>query len=56
MEEVSSDSVLQDAVLGLLTEAMLANVNSSKGFLIDGYPRELEQALTFEKQVSAVTV
>jgi len=48
-------SLLQDAVLGLLTEAMLANVTSSKGFLIDGYPRELEQGLTFEKQVSDVT-
>jgi adenylate kinase family enzyme len=31
---------------------MIANVTSSKGFLIDGYPRELEQGLTFEKQVS----
>jgi adenylate kinase family enzyme len=46
--------LLQDAVLGLLAEAMLANVNSSKGFLIDGYPRELEQGLTFEKQVSDI--
>jgi adenylate kinase len=49
-------SVLQDAVLGLLTEAMLTNVTTSNGFLIDGYPRELEQGLTFEKQVSDVTV
>jgi adenylate kinase len=49
-------SVFQDAVLGLLTEAMLANVTSSKGFLIDGYPRELAQGLTFETQVGDVTV
>ncbi|PNF32688.1 Adenylate kinase isoenzyme 1 [Cryptotermes secundus] len=45
-----------DAVLGLLAEAMLANVTSSKGFLIDGYPRELEQGLTFEKQISECTI
>jgi adenylate kinase len=45
-----------DAVLGLLTEAMLTNVTSSKGFLIDGYPRELEQGLTFEKQIAECSV
>lgn len=45
-----------DAVLGLLTEAMLANVTSSKGFLIDGYPRELEQGLTFEKQIAECSI
>jgi adenylate kinase len=44
--------MLQGAVLGLLAEAMLANVTTSKGFLIDGYPRELVQGLTFEAQVS----
>lgn len=45
-----------DAVLGLLAEAMLVNVTSSKGFLIDGYPRELEQGLTFEKQISECSI
>lgn len=44
--------MLQDAVLGLLAEAMITSVTTSKGFLIDGYPRELEQGLTFEAQVS----
>lgn len=45
-----------DAVLGLLTEAMLKNVTTSKGFLIDGYPRELEQGLTFEKKITECSV
>ncbi|XP_069674128.1 adenylate kinase isoenzyme 1 isoform X2 [Periplaneta americana] len=45
-----------DAVLGLLTEAMLNNVSTSKGFLIDGYPRELEQGLTFEKKIGECSV
>ncbi|PSN48580.1 Adenylate kinase isoenzyme 1 [Blattella germanica] len=45
-----------EAVLGLLTEAMLNKVSSSKGFLIDGYPRELEQGLTFEKQITPCAV
>lgn len=45
-----------DAVLGLLTESMLVNATSSKGFLIDGYPRELEQGLTFEKQIAECSI
>ena len=32
---------------------MLKKVTSSKGFLIDGYPRELEQGVKFEQQVGA---
>lgn len=30
---------------------MLKNVESSKGFLIDGYPREVPQAKKFEEMV-----
>ena len=30
-------------VLDLLAEAMLAKLSGSKGFLIDGYPREVAQ-------------
>ncbi|GLH10680.1 Adenylate kinase [Gryllus bimaculatus] len=37
-------------VLDLLKEAMLANLSSSKGFLIDGYPREEAQGVAFEEQ------
>lgn len=42
---------LKDTVLELLKEAMLKKVASSKGFLIDGYPRELEQGKRFEQEV-----
>lgn len=41
-----------DTVLELLKEAMQAKAGSSKGFLIDGYPRELEQGTRFEKEVA----
>ncbi|XP_025111640.1 uncharacterized protein LOC112574655 [Pomacea canaliculata] len=41
-----------DTVLELLKEAMLAKAATSKGFLIDGYPRELEQGIRFEKEVA----
>ncbi|XP_070176220.1 uncharacterized protein [Littorina saxatilis] len=46
------DLVPLDTVLELLKEAMIAKASSSKGFLIDGYPRELEQGLRFEKEVA----
>ena len=42
---------LQDTVLQLLKEAMIDNIATSKGFLIDGYPRELEQGTRFEAEV-----
>ncbi|BFZ20716.1 hypothetical protein BsWGS_23755 [Bradybaena similaris] len=42
-----------DTVLELLKEAMLKTVTTSKGFLIDGYPRELEQGVRFEKEICA---
>merc|ERR1712109_97852 len=38
-------------VLDLLAEAMLAKLNGSKGFLIDGYPREVSQGEEFEKEI-----
>lgn len=41
-----------DTVLQLLKEAMLAKASTSKGFLIDGYPREMEQGTRFEKEVT----
>ncbi|KAK3088078.1 hypothetical protein FSP39_014403 [Pinctada imbricata] len=41
-----------DTVLDLLKEAMIAKSASSKGFLIDGYPREMEQGVRFENEVS----
>jgi adenylate kinase len=39
-------------VLSLLKEAMVSKVNDSKGFLIDGYPRQIEQGIEFEKEVN----
>jgi adenylate kinase len=38
-------------VLDLIKQAMLKNLGTAKGFLIDGYPREVEQGEDFENQV-----
>lgn len=40
-----------EEVLTLLRNAMEAKNSTSKGFLIDGYPREVDQAIQFEKNV-----
>jgi len=48
------DLVPLDTVLGLLRDAMIAKAATSKGYLIDGYPRELEQGLKFENDVGPV--
>lgn len=42
----------QDTVLDMLRDAMIAKADSSKGYLIDGYPREVNQGVEFEKKVS----
>jgi len=39
-------------VLDLLSEAMLGKLSGSKGFLIDGYPREVAQGAEFEKEIA----
>jgi len=44
-----------DVVLELIAEAMLAKVSTSKGFLIDGYPREKEQGVQFEASILPCT-
>ena len=41
----------QQVVLDLLAEAMIKKLPSSKGFLIDGYPREVSQGQEFEKDI-----
>jgi adenylate kinase len=43
--------VPDEIVLEMIKDAMLANIKTSKGFLIDGYPRAVEQGINFEKQV-----
>lgn len=41
-------------VLDLIKEAMLAAVKKgTKGFLIDGYPREIKQGDQFESEVQS---
>lgn len=44
----------KEKVLTLLKEAMLKKADTSRGFIIDGYPRELEQGLRFERDVAPV--
>jgi len=39
-------------VLGLVKEAMLKSLPTSKGFLIDGYPRDVAQGEEFETTIS----
>lgn len=41
--------VSNEAVLGLLKQAMDKVAATAKGFLIDGYPREKAQGAAFEK-------
>merc|ERR1712203_603832 len=48
---VKGDLVPLFVVLDLLAEAMLARLSGSKGFLIDGYPREVSQGQEFEKDI-----
>ena len=38
-------------MLDLLAEAMIAKLGGSKGFLIDGYPREVDQGRKFEEAI-----
>jgi adenylate kinase len=42
-------------VLALLKDAIDKRKDQSKGFLIDGYPREVEQAISFERDVAKCT-
>ncbi|KAK4879954.1 hypothetical protein RN001_008100 [Aquatica leii] len=48
--------VSKQIVLDLLKEAMFKSLPNSKGFLIDGYPREKEQGVLFEQQIGAATL
>merc|ERR1712154_528668 len=46
------DLVPLATVLDLLAEAMIKKLGGSKGFLIDGYPREVAQGEEFEKAIA----
>ncbi|KAF5303183.1 hypothetical protein FQA39_LY10096 [Lamprigera yunnana] len=48
--------VSKQIVLDLLKEAILKSLPNSKGFLIDGYPREKEQGILFEQQIGPATL
>jgi len=45
---------LQAQVLRILKEEMLAKLATAKGFLLDGYPRAIDQAATFDKEVCPI--
>ncbi|XP_033731673.1 uncharacterized protein LOC117321300 isoform X2 [Pecten maximus] len=51
----SGQLVPLDVVLELLKEKMVAAASTSSGFLIDGYPREMEQGTRFENEVAPCT-
>ncbi|XP_021354678.1 adenylate kinase isoenzyme 5-like isoform X3 [Mizuhopecten yessoensis] len=51
----SGQLVPLDVVLQLLKEKMMAAAATSSGFLIDGYPREMEQGTRFENEVTPCT-
>uniref|UniRef100_A0A8C6V837 Adenylate kinase 5 n=1 Tax=Naja naja TaxID=35670 RepID=A0A8C6V837_NAJNA len=47
----SGEFIPGDIVTELLKEAILANMENSKGFLIDGYPQEIQQGEQFENEI-----
>lgn len=51
INRIAFGSASQDTVLDMIKDAMIAKADVSKGFLIDGYPREVKQGEEFEKKV-----
>ncbi|XP_015673702.1 adenylate kinase isoenzyme 5, partial [Protobothrops mucrosquamatus] len=47
----SGEFISGDIVTELLKEAILANMENSKGFLIDGYPQDIQQGEQFENEI-----
>ena len=45
----------QEEVVGLLKDAITAKSGDTKGFVIDGFPANLEQAKLFEDMIGAPT-
>ena len=43
--------VPNELVLDMIKKAMLTTVETSKGYLIDGYPRQVDQGIQFESEV-----
>jgi adenylate kinase len=44
--------VPNDVVIKMIKDAMMAQIGTSKGFLVDGYPRKVAQGIEFETNVS----
>ena len=49
---VKGELVSNQIVLDMIREAMIAKVDTSKGFLIDGYPRQIDQGIEFEQRIA----
>ena len=45
-----------DEMLSILKDVIDKKIESSNGILLDGYPRELNQAIKFEQQVAPCTL
>jgi len=58
LNEIMSKGILvpREVVLDLIKSAIEKNLASAKGFLIDGYPREVEQGLDFESKIAPCTL
>jgi len=58
LNEMMKNGVLvpRAVVLDLIKTAMLKNLEAAKGFLIDGYPREVEQGEDFENQIAPASL
>jgi adenylate kinase family enzyme len=39
-------------ILEMIKQAIMSRVDNSHGFLIDGYPRQIDQGIEFEKEVT----
>lgn len=52
----SGQLVPVDEMLAILKDVIDKKIESSNGILLDGYPRELDQAIKFEQQVAPCTL
>ena len=52
----SGQLVPVDEMLAILKDIIDKKIESSNGILLDGYPRELDQAIKFEQQVAPCTL
>ena len=49
------DLVPHEVVLDIIAQRMVETVSRANGFLIDGFPLDMEEANAFEKQIVPVT-